>query len=163
MLPVEAIRSSSGILVVTKLPNQQGLRKKTILETMKMKPKHVRDAIGRIKFNKQLMAKMKILWHTGINLIAAIDGAFGDEIGSSGYVLVFQGEETPILSGYAAEMTPFNTMESTREELMAMLAIEYVILILERVWGTPKQKIKLTIITDSESAKIARDDEEPQN
>ena len=65
-----------------------------------------------------------------------------------------------MLSGYAAEMTPFNTMESTREELMAMLAIEYVILILERVWGTPKQKIKLTIITDSESAKFASDDEE---
>jgi len=73
---------------------------------------------------------------------------------------VFEGEEKPILSGYSAEKTPFNKMESTREELMAMLAIEYIIAILVREWGIPQKDISLTILTDSESAKIAREDKE---
>ena len=51
-------------------------------------------------------------------------------------------------------------MESTREELMDMLAIEYIMLILVREWGPPKKDISLIILTDSETVKITRQDKE---
>jgi len=159
-IPVEAIRSSSSIVVTTKLAVKNTTTGGSILQTMKSEPKYVRDAIGRIKFNQKQMSRLKITWHTGIKLTAATDGGLGDDIGSSGYILVFEGEEDPILTGYSAEKTPFHTMESTREELMAMLAIEYIVNIFVRQWGVPKNIMDLTIITDKESAKIARDDKE---
>jgi len=93
-----------------------------------------------------------------LNLTSATDGGYGEEIGSWGYLLFFDNEEKPILKGYSAETSEFDTMQSTREELLGMLAVEYIMQILGTMWGLPNINLGLAIISDIESAIGSRED-----
>ena len=73
--------------------------------------------------------------------------------------MFFGTEETPILKGFSAETSEFEPMQSTREELLEMLAVEYIMKILSEMWGVPKMKLELTIISDSESTIGSREDD----
>ena len=96
------------------------------------------------------------MWNQKVSLIAATDGGLGNDIGSSGYLILFDGEEIPIIEGWRGEMTRFENMASTREELIGLLAVEYIMQILVEMWGTPPNIIQLDFVVDSEPAIEAR-------
>ena len=96
------------------------------------------------------------MWNQKVSLIAATDGGLGNDINSSGYLIVFDGEEIPIIEGWRGEITRFENMESTREELIRLLAVEYIMQILVEMWGTPPNIIQLDFVVDSELAIDAR-------
>jgi len=73
-VPIKAKRSSSGILLTTKLDRDAYIQQKGVYDTMRTKPKYVRDAIGRIQFNKKCMVQLNTECHTRVKLIAAIVG-----------------------------------------------------------------------------------------
>ena len=69
----------------------------------------------------------------------ATDGGLGGKVGSRVCLLFSTGEDCPIVQGYAAEVSKFDTMQSTMEELLGMLAFEYMMRTLGRVWGILEQ------------------------
>ena len=73
-----------------------------------------------VKNNYTKMEDLHDEWGNGVLLIATTDGDFGENIGLRGYTLVCDEDEEPILKGYAADTSIFDTMESIREELLVI-------------------------------------------
>ena len=159
-IPVKAICSSSGIILKHKrtwkdIEEAIG----DLDERLSQAPSYVKDTIGRIVTDEDKLMELKERWNMGVNLKAATDGGYGDDIGSSGVALLFEEDILPIIKSNAAEESKFDTIESTREELLAMLSLEYILDFLAKMWGYPSEMVTLTIVTDSESAKIEREKE----
>ena len=57
---------------------------------MSQAPSYVKDTIGRIVTDEDKLMELKERWNVGVNLIAATDGGYGDNIGSSGVALFFR-------------------------------------------------------------------------
>ena len=158
--PVTAIRSSNGIIVThlhAKAPKTVFME--SVLQALKRQSKCVRDTIGCIIIDRQLLTELKVRWHEGLFLTSATDGGLGEDIGSWSYLIFFGDDERPIIKGYSAETSSFDTMQSTREELLGMLAVEFVMMVLAQVWGVPRIKVEMRLISDSKSAIKSCNDE----
>ena len=133
-IPVKAICSSSGIILKYKRYwKDTEVVTGDLEEQLSKAPSHVRDTVGKIVVNEEKLDELKERWDLGLRMIAATDGGYGDDIGSSGVVILFDGELEPILKCNAAEKSKFDTIESTREELLAMLSLEYTLEFLEKM------------------------------
>ena len=154
--PVQCIDSSFGITVMNDIEVTPNIQTESILQSIKNAPKYKRQIIGQIKSSIGLM-KLKEEWNEKPDIIAATDGGLKDELGSHGYKIVFAGETEAIIEGHGAEQTANGTMTSTREELIGILAIYYIIQTCIEVWGKPKNGLDIQIVTDSEAAKTIRE------
>ena len=116
--------------------------------------KYVKQVIGympaAIQFEELVTA-----WHDPSPIIVATDGGLKGSIGTHGYVMVQDGSTDLLVSGFGAEKAMEGTLTSTREELIAMLAIQYLINIFQEWIGCPKNG-EFIVITDSEAAKTIR-------
>ena len=108
--PVSAIWSSIGIVVPNLSVTENIQEVKSFNSILQKAPHYIRDTIGWVTFDEDLKQRLKETWNSGVYLTSATDGGYGDEIGSWGYLLFFDNEEKPILQGYSAEMSEFDTI-----------------------------------------------------
>ena len=114
--------------------------------------------IGKTTIDKDQWQRLLEDWTARpVELICGSDGGLKDKLGTSGYVLYRDTSEGPLLTGYAAELQYGKSASSTRQELLAQLCIEYWLDHLYRLWGSPKHKLQLKVITDSQASLIIMD------
>ena len=92
-------------------------------------------------------------WHQHkIELLCGSDRGLKDDLGTSGYVIYYNQESTPIVQGSAAELQTTNLPSGTRQELLGQLCIEYWVQHLIKTMGESAYKIQLNLVTDSQAS-----------
>ena len=145
-VPVRAIKSSIGIIVNRVIKRPEQVKAGSLTEILESKKDYIRNTIGVLLINQEKLEQLRKKWDEGVNIIIATDGGLGDDIGSSGAAWVFEGEEHSIMRHYTAEESIFQTMESTREELLAMLAVEFILDAMAELWGVPELGLRILIV-----------------
>ena len=113
-------------------------------------PQHIKQVIGQYEIT-EISKVLKAKWtQDQIMLIAATDGGLKSNIGSHAYAIYLHEEK--LAYGGNAEEPQQVRITSTREELLGMLGVLYIMQGFISIWGRPAKTIKLNIVTDSKSA-----------
>ena len=157
--PVQVIRQSCGRI--------RGISSSQIAGTAdtnkrivpgKFENETINKIIGKNTVHKDQWKRLAEDWATSsVELICGSDGGLKENLGTSGYVLYRDPSDNPILTGYSAEAQYGKSASSTRQELLAQLCIEYWLEHFYRLWGPPKNKIRINVITDSQASLIISD------
>ena len=92
-------------------------------------------------------------WLEGnITITTATDGGLKHGIGSHSFLLYINGSETAFVSGGNVEEPRYNSITSTREELLGILGIIYIIDGMISMWGKPKVPVTVKMVIDSKAA-----------
>lgn len=83
-------------------------------------------------------------------MICAIDGELEDTVGTSSYAFFSPKNSQAVISGRAGEYQPWEHASSTRQELFGQLGVQYWMSRFCQWWGIPRNKVYLTLITDSQ-------------
>ena len=147
-----SIRGIHGSQATFSEPNTKAVEPGTIANDVTKK------IIGHWKLHKDQLKRLSEDWVSQpVILICGSDGGLKDELGTSGYVLYKDAADEPLLTGFAAEIQYGTSSSSTRQELLAQLCIEYWMEHLYTLWGPPKHKITLEVVTDSQASLIIMD------
>ena len=111
----------------------------------------VNNVLGKYQVNEALLHKLQGSWNeSGVQLVCATDGGLKNCVGTSSYAILFPGDPQPIISGMAGELQRWDHSSITRQELIGQLGIEMWLEKLVDQWGVPRQKLQLTLVTDSQ-------------
>ena len=161
-----------NISVVEKVAEEDA----SLLEQIVSEETFITEVIGEIYHNEDNFDGLKNGWHEGLQLTAATDGGLKHRLGSHGYIIyestVTHDEEfipieldsdsindlydKSILRGFSAEQLTYTKATSTREELLGILSIFYIMSSCQKLLGNPDKKIHLEIVIDSKAAKLIR-------
>ena len=157
--PVQVIRKSCGIIrgiSSSKIEDTADPNKSVVPGTFEHET--INMIIGKSTVHKDQWKRLAEDWATNsVEMICGSDGGLKENLGTSGYVLYRDPSDNPILTGYSAEAQYGTAASSTRQELLAQLCIEYWLEHFFRLWGPPKNTIRLQVITDSQASLIIFD------
>ena len=157
-MPVQGTKSPFGWKIFLNTEEARPIPRE--IQSMDMKfyslidklPQFMQKTIGRI--TGTCLDNLEEVWNHK-TIIAATDGGLKEKIGSHGYLLVESGSHEPFIRGYGAEQALYKTMTSTREELIAMLAVHYLLKVLQQLYGKIDSP-NIFFLTDSEAAQSIR-------
>ncbi len=73
-------------------------------------------------------------------------------LGTSGYVMIQEGSQRPMITGHSAKLQYSVHSSSIRQELRAQLAVEFWLLHFQEVFGEPHCSIEVRIVKDSQAS-----------
>ena len=112
-----------------------------------------KQVIGEYRINTSQMNKLKLHWQTAhTTIVCATDGGLKDKVGTSSYAFFLPYDEDPVLIGFSPKYQPSISASSTRHELLGQLAVEYWLMKLRSQWHSPRYRISLVLVTDSQSS-----------
>ena len=153
-VPIRVIKHSYRKLAVVDMPsnlrhNYSGL---TLTAGIFMTPEE-RKVVGQFELDLTEFRKLKAAWgKEKITLLCGTDGGLKDGIGSTGYVITDPTADKPLLMGGAAEKQDLEEASSTRQELLAQLAVVYWLDHLIQVIGEPCEEVDIHLVTDSQAS-----------
>ena len=116
--------------------------------------KEERKVVRQFEINKQEVQNLKHKWSSEkVTLLCGTDGGLKDGIGTTGYVITDPDGTSPIVMGHAAEKQPSHDASSTRQELLAQLAVVYWIDHFIQVFGEPGWEAQIHLVTDSQASR----------
>ena len=93
-----------------------------------------------------------------MELIAITDEGLKYNIGTHVYIIIFHGETEAIIHGHSAEIGTINEFSSTREELIGILSVFYILDVHCDLWRYPHKPLQLEFIIHNKPAlKIEKD------
>ena len=151
--PVWVIELSQSLLV----PNEASERNSLHLLPRSVPPTKrdisQKQVLGKYRINHSQMNKLKLHWQTAhTTIVCATDGGLKDKVGTSSYAFFLPREDDPILVGFSTEYQPLLSASSTRQELLGQLAVEYWLLTMRSKWHSPRYRISVVLVTDSQSS-----------
>ena len=115
--------------------------------------KHERQVIGQFEIAMDQLPVSREKWEKNqLKLYCGADGGLKDSVGTNGYNLFIDREDNPLVYGHAAEIQADNSASSTRQYLLAQIAIEYWIRHLVEYLGSSDHPIKVVMVTDSSTS-----------
>ena len=112
-----------------------------------------RQVVGQFEIDKVEFNCLRDRWRTeSVTLLCGTDGGLKDDIGSSGYIITDPLGEIPLVKGHAAERAMAPDSSSTRQELLAQLAVVYWIQHILLVLGIPGHSLTIQVVTDSQAS-----------
>ena len=112
-----------------------------------------KNIMGQYFIDTELYRELEERWHQPDTIIVgATDGGLKSSIGTSSYAVFLPQNDTPVIAGFAREYQPQPDASSTRQELLGQLGLEYWLQTLKDRWGIPRNSIKMTLVTDSQSS-----------
>ena len=152
-VPVRVIKRSYRELVVLKVDEVHDYCTEESSSAGVFKDRVVRKVIGQFELNMVELQFLREKWALEpIRLLCGVDGGLKDGIGTSGYVITRPDGATPLVTGHVAESQINPSSSSTRQELLAQLAVEYWIDHLLKLLGIPGWDLKATVVTDSQAS-----------
>ena len=152
-VPVRVIERSYRELVVLQVEEVTDYYTEVCLSAGVFHDREVRKVIGQFELNMEVLRSLREQWACEpIRLLCGADGGLKDGIGTSGYVITLPDGDTPLVTGHAAEAQLISSSSSTRQELLAQVAVEYWIEHLLQLLGTPLWDLTVTVVTDSQAS-----------
>ena len=122
-VPVQVIESSQYLVIMEEDKAQEQMSNESSSTAL---TEYTNRVLGKVRENNQKVQQLQEVWTTTkCKIICAMDGGLKNKIGSSGYALYLPNDEEPFAYGYATEYQPSESASSTRQELLAQLAVEY--------------------------------------
>ena len=152
-VPVRVIERSCRELVILKAEEVKDYYTEESVAAGVFQDRFVRKVIGQFELNMSELRSLREQWACApIRLLCGADGGLKDGIGTSGYVLTLPEREQPLVTGHAAESQGNLSSSSTRQELLAQVAVEYWIDHLLQLLGIPVWDLSVTVVTDSQAS-----------
>ena len=149
--PIHVIKTSTEIVSLPSQctdDHQRAHKARPIIGHFRSKSE--KQTVGQFTIAMDQIPLLKSTWAQGeLTLYCGADGGLKEGIGTSGYNIFISSEAQPLVVGHAAEVQKEHTASSTRQELLAQIAIEYWIQHLAQCLGLTDSKLKVVIITDS--------------
>ncbi len=115
--------------------------------------KEYRKVVGQFEIDKQEVQNLRNKWGSErVTLLCGTDGGLKDEIGTTGYIIIDPNGSTPVVMGYAAEKQPREDASSTRQELLAQLAVMYRIDHFIKNFGESGWEVHIHLVMDSQAS-----------
>ena len=133
----------------------------------------MKNVLGTCK-SGQGFSDLELGWNEGLRLTAATDGGLKKSIGTHSYSLyhsktlknitpedynnitMMEVVKEAVVHGYGAEKSIRAKSTSTREELLGILAIYYMMYVYQKMFGPPANLITVKMVVDSEAASKIR-------
>ena len=125
--PTHVVRTAEWIISLPRLCTYKALSTDiggNIID--KFEHKHEKQIVGKIVLAMDQLPLLREKWEQDkFTLFCGANGGLKDGIGTSGYTIFINREDSPLVHGHAAEIQEDSSASSTIQESLAQTAVEY--------------------------------------